>query len=208
MKKIFILTGLVLLLTMQFVFAKAVKNTMPVIKFDGTKFTLMYSAESKETGGYLNEYYKAHQTYASWTELIGIHHYPTAFYPSEHAKEFAEFLNETGIPANLEVDKENDTALLYFLVIDKRKLPIIIEFNVFKYIKSSVCGTVGFQYARRYRLNSPLEIENAKKDILKTGVKYIKLVSKAKVPEIISLKVDNGKYVLKEACDNNMETLD
>ena len=101
MKKIFVLSGLILLLATGVAFAKSDKNTLPVIKFDKAKYTLLYSANSKETGGYINEYYKANQTYASWTDLIGVHHYPTAFYPIEHAKEFAEYLNETGVPAHI-----------------------------------------------------------------------------------------------------------
>ena len=208
MKRIFILTGLLLLLITDFVLAKADVSAMPVLKFNGAKYTLMYSANSKETGGYLNEYYKANQTYASWTDLIGVHHYPTAFYPIEHAKEFAAYLNETGIPAHLEEDNENNRALLYFLIIDKRKLPIIMEFNVFKYEKSPVCGTVGLQYAKRYRLNNPLEVDKARKEILKNGIKYIKQLNKLEVPEVINQEIDKGKYSIKEGCNNEMENLE
>ena len=207
MKRIFILTGL-LLSTMGFVLAKADMNIMPVLKFNGAKYTLLYSANSKETGGYLNEYYKANQTYASWTDLIGVHHYPTSFYPIEHAKDFAAYLNETNVPAHLEEDNENNSAMLYFLIIDRHRLPIIIEFNVFKYEKSPVCGTVGLQYAKRYRLNSPLEIEKARKEILKNGTKYIKQLNKLKIPEVINLEIDNGKYSIKEGCNNEMKNLE
>lgn len=208
MKRIFVLIGLVLLLTMGFVSAKAEKSTMPFVKFNGAKYVLRCSTEVKETGGYLNEYYKPHQTYASWTELIGVHHYPTAFYPTEHAKEFAEYLNESGIMAKPEVDEGKNTALLYFIVTDKRKLPIIVEFNVFKYVKSPVCGTVGLQFAKRYRLNSPLEIEKTKKEIVKSGLKYIKKLNKLKVPEIIDVEVEDGKYIIKEGYSEKIEGLD
>jgi len=93
---------------------------------------------------------------------------------------------------------------MYFVVVDRHKLPIIVEFNIFKYVKSPVCGTVGLQYARRYRLNSPLEIDKAKKEILKIGLKYIKRLDKLKVPEVINLNIDNGKYSLKEGCNNEI----
>jgi len=207
MRKLFLITFLSILFTAGLAFAKSDKNIMPVLKFAGTKYTLMYSAESKETGGYINEYYKAHQTYTSWTELIGVHHYPTAFYPLEHAQEFADYLNESGVPASLETDEKNNEAMMYFVVVDRHKLPIIVEFNIFKYVKSPVCGTVGLQYARRYRLNSPLEIDKAKKEILKIGLKYIKRLDKLKVPEVINLNIDNGKYSLKEGCNNEIENL-
>lgn len=204
----FILIIFTLMFAAGMVMAKSRVDFLPVIKFNGAKYTLMYSAKSEETGGYLNEYYKAHQTYASWTELIGVHHYPTAFYPIEHAKEFADYLNSTGVVANLEVYDDENQALLYFVVMDKSKLPIIIEFNIFKYVKSPVCGTLGFQFAKRYRINSPLEIEKTKKEIVKSGVKYIKRFNKLKIPELITLDIDNGKYLLKEGCRNDLENLD
>ena len=208
MKKFFIITGLVLLLTAGFVYAKSNKNAMPVIKFDKAKYTLAYSAKSDETGGYLNEYYKANQTYASWNELIGVHHYPRAYYPIEHAEEFAEYLNSNDVMANLETNEQENSALLYFVVTDRSKLPIIMEFNVFKYEKSPVCGTVGLQYAKRYRLNSTLEIEKIKKEIVKSGLYYIKMLSKTSIPDIVTLDIDKGKYVLREAQNNDMENLD
>ena len=208
MKKIFIITGLVLMLTAGFVCAKSIKTVMPVIKFDGTKFTLAYSAKSDETGGYLNEYYRANQTYASWTELIGVHHYPRAYYPIDHAVEFAEYLNSKDIIANFETDERNNSALLYFIITDNSKLPIIMEFNVFKYEKSPVCGTVGIQYAKRYKLNSSLEIEKTKNEIVKKGLYYIKKLSQTSIPDVVTLDIDKGKYVLKEGMNNDIENLD
>lgn len=204
----FILIIFSLLFTVGIVLAKSDRNIMPVIKFNGTKYTLMYSAKSNETGGYLNEYYKSHQTYASWTELIGVHHYPTAFYPIEHAKEFADYLTTSGVVANLEVNDEANEALLYFVVMDRNRLPIIMEFNIFKYVKSPICGTLGVQYAKRYRVNNPLEIEKTKKEIVKSGVKYIKNFSKLDTPELINLDIDNGQYSLKEGLMNDLKNLD
>lgn len=198
MKRIFVIICL-LILTTGFAVAKCNKDSMPIVKFNGTKFSLLYSAKSTETGGYLNEYYKANQTYASWTELIGVHHYPIAFYPIEQAKDFAEYLNNSGVLAHLEINDEDNEALLYFVITNADKLPIIMEFNVFKYSKSPVCGTVGLQYAKRYRLNSPLEIEKTKKELVKSGLKYIKQLNKLDTPDVVTLEIDNGKYVLKEA---------
>lgn len=208
MKRIFIITGLVLLLTMGFVYAKSAKKDMPFVKFDGTKFTLAYSAKSSETGGYLNEYYRANQTYASWTELIGVHHYPRSYYPIEHAIDFIEYLGSKDIIANIETDERNNSALVYFVITDRNNLPIIMEFNVFKYEKSPVCGTIGLQYAKRYKLNSSLEIEKTKKEIVKKGLYYIKKLSQTKIPDVVTLDIDKGKYIFKEGMDNDIEYLD
>lgn len=205
--KRFILTALILFLSIGFVCAKNKQNILPSIKFDGSKYTLLYSTKSSETGGFLNEYYKTNQSYASWTELIGVHHYPTAFYPIEHAKEFADYLKDKGVVTSVEADEENNTALIYFAVMDKQKLPIIVEFNVFKYVKSPVCGTIGLQFAKRYRLNSPLEIEKVKKELKKTCLKYIKKVSKLEVPDLVDVAIDNGKYLYKEGGQNNLDNL-
>jgi len=208
MNKIIIFGIIFFLFTSGIVFAKSNKGNTPVIKFNGAKYFLMYSAKSSETGGYLNEYYKTNQTYASWNELIGVHHYPTAYYPIEHAKEFARYLNEAGIISSIEIDDENNTALLNFIITDKHKLPIIMEFNVFKYVKSPICGTVALQYAKRYRLNNPLEAGKVRKDILKNGYKYLKKVNKLQIPDVISVEIDNGKYLLKEGCNDSLEHLD
>lgn len=195
MKKIFVLIGLVMLLSIGFADAKSEKSIVPPIKFCGTKYNLLYSAKSTETGGYLNEYYKSNQTYASWTELIGVHHYPTSFYPIDHAKDFASYLESTGVIANIEVDDKNNTALLYFVITSEQKLPIVMEFNIFKYQKSPVCGTIGFQYAKRYLLNNPFEVRKAKKELVKSGVKYISRFSKLKVPDVVTFDIENGKVV-------------
>ena len=198
MKKIFVLIWLVMLLSIGFADAKSEKSIVPPIKFCGTKFNLLYSAKSTETGGYLNEYYRANQTYSSWTELIGVHHYPTSFYPIEHARDFASYLESTGVVVNIEVDDKNNTALLYFVITSEQKLPIVMEFNIFKYQKSPVCGAIGLQYAKRYLLNNPLEVRKAKKELIKSGVKYIGKFNKLKVPDVVTFDVENGKVINAE----------
>ena len=108
----------------------------------------------------------------------------------------------------MEADEDNNAALVYFAVMEKRNLPIIIEFDVFKFVKSPVCGTLGLQYAKRYLLNSPLEINKVHKEITKSGLKYINKISKFDVPDVINIDIDNGKYLSKETIQNNMENLD
>ena len=199
MKKIIITVIFLYIFITGPVIAKTAEEGMPSLKFCGAKYTLYYSSKSPEIGGYINEYYKQRESYASWTELIALHHYPKAFYPIEHAKEFKMFLEKSNIPAYLEVDEKNNEAVLDFIVIDDRKLPIVMEFNVFKYVKSPVCGSVGFQYAKRYRVYNALEVDKFRKSFIKTRKKYVKKVLKHKVPELINSDVDYGKYVTKEA---------
>lgn len=204
MKKILTLVVLALFLSCGFAFAKQDnKVTMPVVKFNGSKYSLYYSAKSTETGGFINEYYKPNQTYTSWDELIGVHHYPTAFYPIEHARDFKDFLNNSGGKAFLEVYDEENTAILYFIVISDKRLPIILEFNVFKYQKSPICGTVALQYAKRYLLNNGLEVDDVKKDFAKSAVKYVKQVEKLDIPDIVTFEIEKGQYVHLE----DLETL-
>lgn len=198
MKKIFITVILLFLFCTGIVFAKNAKNELPVLKFSGAKFSLYYSAKSSELGGYINEYYKQNESYASWTELVAIHHYPNSFYPIEHAKEFKSYLAESGVPSFLEIDDEDNSAILDFIIIDNKKLPIIMEFNVFKYVKSPVCGTIAFQYAKRSRIYNALEVENFKKSFVKCRAKYVKKIGKIKVPDLVEKDIENGKYLAKE----------
>ena len=198
MKRTIIVIVLALIFTCNFAYAKSNKNNMPYIKMNGSKFYLYYSAKSDETGSFINEYYKQNQSYASWDELIGLHHYPTAFYPIEHAKEFRDFLNASGSPATVEINDEDNSALLYFIVINNKRLPIVMEFNVFKLVKSPICGTVGFQYARRYLLNNALEVDDVKKNFAKGAIKYIKQVENVDIPDIVTVEIEKGQYVHPE----------
>lgn len=199
MKRIlFLLIIYTLFLSCDLANAKSDDFDMPFIKFNGSKFSLYYSAKSSETGSFINEYYKHNQTYTNWNELIGIHHYPTAFYPIEHAKEFRDYLNEIGLMASVEVSEEDNSALLYFIVISDKRLPIVLEFNVFKYVKSPLCGTIAFQYAKRYILNNGLEADAVTKEFKETAIKYIKQVKKVDIPDIITFQIEKGQYVHPE----------
>ncbi|MCQ2743816.1 MAG: hypothetical protein MJ230_03350 [bacterium] len=198
MKRILFLIAYILFLSCGFANAKSDDFNMPFIKFNGSKFSLYYSAKSFETGGFINEYYKHNQTYTNWNELIGIHHYPTAFYPIEHAKEFKDYLSEIGSSVSVEVSEEDNSALLYFIVISDKRLPIVLEFNIFKYVKSPLCGTVAFQYAKRYLLNNGLEVESIIKELNKTATKYVKQAEKVDMPDIITFEIEKGQYVHPE----------
>ena len=206
MKRILLLITIICLIFVSgFCLASINDTKMPTINLGGVKYKLQYSEKSSQTGGYVNEYFKPNESYTSWTELVAVHHYPRAFYPIEHAKVFNDFLNLLGNPAYIEINDKDNSALLSFVVTDKKKLPIILEYNVFKYEKSPVCGTVALQYAKRYRLNNPLEVEELQKSFAKNTVKYIRRAEKVKIPEVITRKIDKGQYVEERDITENSE---
>lgn len=173
-------------------------SDMPTIKFKGNDYTLLYSAKSQELGSYVNEYYKPRESYASWSELVGIHHYPEAFYPIKHAVLFQAYLDKLGYSNILDSDDENNSAVLDFVVINKEKLPIIVEYNVFKYEKSHDCGTSAFQYAKRIRVNSPLELKDVLDTINSERKRVVRCIKKTSIPDLITKNVENGKYVVEQ----------
>ena len=156
MKRLFILT-LSLFLSTNFVYSKAAKKDLPFVKFNKTNFTLLFSEKNSQTNGQINEYYKKHETYTNWSELVAVHHFPNMYSPIEEAKLFREILGLASCPSAITVFEDENRAILDFILINDKKLPIILEFNVFKFEKHNACGTVAVQYAKRYVINNALE---------------------------------------------------
>ncbi len=173
-------------------------NLMPSLKLNGSKFTLYYSAKSPEIGSYINEYYKNGETYESWTELVAVHHFPTAYSPIDYAKSMSEYLSSMNCPCSIENDEENNQSLIDFILIDTSKLPIILEFNIFKYEKSPICGSVALQYAKRYLIYNMLEVDKVKKSFEKDREKYLSKVKKLEIPDVITYDIERGKYIHHE----------
>ena len=205
MKKFLIILTLLITLPLC-AFAKSNKTTMPYVKFNGSKFSLYFSAKSPELKSYMNEYYKTAEGYASWTELIGVHHYPNFFSPIDYAKTFKDYLATSNCPCAVEMDEENNSAILDFLVIDNSKLPIVLEFNVFRCEKSPICGTVCLQYAKRYTIMNALETDKVKKNIVKDREKYIKKIKKVEVPDLVTVDIEKGKYINHEGIVNDLQS--
>jgi hypothetical protein len=183
--------------------AKDTKSKMPTIKFNNETFSLYYSTKTPEKQSYFNEYYKTYENYANWTELISVHNYPNAYSPIEQAKLFRDYLGEMNCPSALDIDEENNSATLDFILINNKKLPIILEFNIFKYEKSPICGTNAIQYARRYRINNSLEIDTVKKSFQKKRDNYLKQIKRLEIPSIVQHEVDKGKYINTEGIIEN-----
>ncbi len=193
MKKILIIVFLILI-TMP-VFASSL---MPNIKFSGNKYTLYFSAKSPETGSYINEYYKNGETYETWTELIAVHHFPTAYSPIDYVKLMEETLSSMNCPCSVETDEINNESLIDFIMMDTSKLPIILEFNIFKYEKSPICGSVALQYAKRYLIYNMLEVDKIKKSFERDRERYLNKVKKLDIPDIVTYDIERGKYIHHE----------
>ena len=193
MKRIFIVFLTVLCIQAS---ALAKKNEdFPTFKFNGCKYSLLYSTKSPELGSYINEYYKPSETYTSWSELISVHHNPNVNSPIEQAKALQEYLNNKNVSNEIEVDEENNSAIVSFVMSDTKRVPIILEFNIFKYELDEVCGTIAIQYTKRYIANDNIQADYAKKDFLKNKNKKIKSFKKLKTPTLIITDIDNGKLI-------------
>jgi hypothetical protein len=188
-------------------FAKNVKTNMPCVKFNKQEYNLYYSSINSESNTRINEYYKPNESYTSWTELIAVHHYKNEYSPIDLAQLFRNYLSDNFCPSAMTIDEDDNSAILDFIVIENKKLPIVLEFNIFKYQKSADCGTIALQYAKRYRVNSALEVEKVKKLVEQNRAKDLKKIKKLQIPEIVSRDVENGKYINTEAIqkDNQPE---
>lgn len=160
------------------------------INFNGNKYHLLYSVKNKDFGGYLNEYYKKGETYNIWTELVAVHHFPNAYSPIDRIKDFKDYLGSMHVPSSLTFDDKRNTAMIDFIIISDRKMPIVLEFNVFKYEKSKKCGSVAIQYAKRYAVTTTLQIETVKRDFEKNRKQIIKKIKNFNIPEVITEDID------------------
>ena len=194
-RKLFVIFCITLLIKPAF--AEIQREAMPVIKFNKSEFSLFYSAKTADPASYINEYYKNNQTYSTWNELMALHHYPDAESPSEQAKVFKNYLTEKGTMSELEV-YDDDTAVLSFFAINSKRVPVLLEYNVFRFIEYDKGGTLGIQYAKRFRLNNALEAEKIKREYKKNWKKYVKEINKIEIPELYTVKIDEGRVITNE----------
>lgn len=188
MKKI-ILAFFIFILSFGSVFAKN-QNKDYTLNFNGSKFHLLYSVKNKEFGGYLNEYYKNGDTYNIWTELVAVHHFPNAYSPIDRIKDFKDYLGSMQVPSSLTFDDKKNAAMIDFIMISDKQMPIVLEFNVFKYEKSKKCGSVAVQYAKRYSATTTMQIEEVKQDFEKNRKRIITKLKHFKIPELVTYDID------------------
>ena len=177
------------------------------LKFNGEKYTLMYSAKNKDFGGYINEYFKPRETYNIWTEMIAVHHFPNAYSPIDRIKDFKDYLGSMNVPSSLTFDDSKNTAMIDFILISDKQMPIVMEFNIFKYEKSKKCGSIAVQYAKRYAASTTLQIEQIKADFEKNRKNLIKQVKKLEIPVIIDEDIDKciSAIGIKNQTDNEIK---
>jgi len=178
------------------VFAKKQKDYH--INFRGDRYTLLYSIKSPDFGGYLNEYYKTGETYNTWSEMLAVHHFPNAYSPIDQIKQFREYLGSMNCPSALTFNDKKNEAMIDFILINNNQVPIILEFNVFKYQKSKKCGSVALQYAKRYAVTTAMQVDEAKRDFEKSRKKIIKSVKKYDIPTVVAQEIDKCKFATEE----------
>ena len=199
MKKIFIL-AIVLCIGIQSCMAKGADKDY-TLNFNGTKYHLLYSIKNKDFGGYLNEYYKRGETYNIWSDMIAIHHFPNAYSPIDRIKDFKDYLSSMQVPSSLTFDDKRNSATIDFIMITSSHMPVVLEFNIFKYEKSKKCGSVAVQYTKRYSATTTMQIEAIKRDFEKHRKKLIKKVNKLTIPAIVTEDIDkciSGSELNKE----------
>ena len=187
MKKIIILI-FILIITINVSFSKEEKDY--TINFNGNKYHLLYSIKNKDFGGYLNEYYRKGETYNIWTDMVAVHHFPNAYSPIDRIKDFKDYLSAMHVPSSLTFDDKKNTAMIDFILIADKQMPIVLEFNIFKYEKSDKCGSVAIQYAKRYSATTTMQIEAIKKDFELNRKRLIKEVKNYKIPKVITTDID------------------
>ena len=94
MKKFLIL---VLLFIINITACYAASNKLYSINYNGYKYFLLYASKDNEHGGFINEYFRAGQTYHNWSEMVAVHHFPNAYSPIDQIKSFKEYLDSTGL---------------------------------------------------------------------------------------------------------------
>ena len=188
MKRV-ILTAFIVLFTA----FSATANDAYRLEFDKNNYKLLYSEKMPEHSGYINEYFKQGESRTYWTEIVNVIHFPNSYSPLDHAEEFSKYLNSMNCPNAIKLDEKNNYALMDFILIDGQKLPIILEFNVFKFEKHQECGTIAIQYVKRYRVYSTKQVEKIKKDFNKLRPKMLKEVEEFEIPEIEKQNIDEIK---------------
>ena len=192
MKKLILISCFILLLASKSVFA----NSQYFISYGGKTFKLLHSEKKHEHNGFYNQYFKLGETPGNWTEEISVQHFPNIYSPIELAQIYKGFLAQYKCPSALLTDENQNQALLDFILIDtnaKKNIPIIIEFNVFKFNKSPVCGTIAVQYAKRFTFTDTSQIEKEKKKFEKFRAKTLKNFLDFEIPKIITLDIDEIK---------------
>lgn len=158
------------------------------IKYNGNKYVLLYSGKSVEHNGYYNQYFKSGEDFDSWSEMIAVQHYPNVYSPIDLANIFRDYLGECHCPSSMTVDNNKNISVLDFILIDdsKKSFPITLEFNIFKYVKSSDCGTLSMQYAKKFLVYNQKDADKIKKNFAKYRPKALDEILKTNVPNIVN----------------------
>lgn len=115
--------------------------------FDGIKFTKAFSDTA--SSGPLTEYLPKGQSLESWTKLMGIYEFPKLKDPTSAAVKLATTLKEINPQAQSQVLENPDAGIAMVDFVTWPKDSAFVEFNIWKYRKSSAGGLLAIQYAER-----------------------------------------------------------
>ena len=158
------------------------------IKYNGSKYYLLYSQKSNEHNGYYNQYFKKGEDFDFWTDMIAVQHFPNVYSPIDLAHTFRDYLGQYNCPSSLWIDDNKNTGMLDFILIDSdgKKLPITLEFNIFRYAKSPDCGSISIQYAKKYSVADVEQVNTVKKKFEKFRPKALDEIRNIDIPDVVN----------------------
>lgn len=163
----------------------------PRLRFNNQTFVLKFSQKSPLTGGYMNEYYLEDEGYNDWTQLIGVYYFPFKNSPISIGKKYQKLFIDTESSGIVIMNIKEDTAVIMQTLHGFEPVENA-EFNIFRYEKAPQKGVIALQYARRYFIEYPPEINEAKKDIEKNRFEWLKKMDEIPIPPIITKNIDKG----------------
>ena len=171
----------------------AQKSGAEEIYFDNTKYILKYSVLSPDAKGYFNEYYQSNESRNKWTKMLGIYYYPEENSPMKFAKEFDKIIenSDNAVLIKLMENKKQEKALLSFLVNNNENNKNYFEYNIYKYEKHPVKGSVMLKYAAKYYCGTDDEIIKAGNNIREKNDEYIQLIIASATPEVVEQNIGN-----------------
>ena len=156
------------------------------IEFNKKIFYLKYSHKTGKNN-WLNEYYKLKEKGFGWKELICVHYFENQKDVFTYAKMLAS-VNEKPI---FLYNKTKDSALVHIVLPGSdKKGNKRLEQNAYK-IEKCDKGIAVLQFSHKYPFNTDEQQTKAIESINKYQMKYINLVDKTEIPNIVKKEIEN-----------------
>ena len=163
------------------------------IHFNNDIFILKYSTLSQLNKGYENEYYLKNEGKNNWTKMVGIYYYPEVSNPLKFADKECKTIEstETNVLLKFIENKKADKAALSYLQNGSANGKNFFEYNIFKYEKSKNCGTIAFQYAKKFQVYDNQEVAEVKKKFSKFRPRAMKKINDFEIPDVVEIKLND-----------------